>query len=129
MLVQDEIEEGIKLLSLYIYIYTYIHFSIHVSQTNPGFRVAFGAVVAATEISGIDLGMIPPPFFPQGRARSRTNKRTNPQHGVEEDCRSIPLSRRSRVERIGDVDAVVSTLARSGAGCRHPGNPRPFPFA
>lgn len=126
MLVQDEIEEGIKLLSLYIY--TYIHFSIHVSQTN-GFRVAFGAVVAATEISGIDLGMIPPPFFPQGRARSRTNKRTNPQHGVEEDCRSIPLSRRSRVERIGDVDAVVSTLARSGAGCRHPGNPRPFPFA
>lgn len=63
MLVQDEIEEGIKLLSLYIYIYTYIHFSIHVSQTNPGFRVAFGAVVAATEISGIDLEMIPPPSF------------------------------------------------------------------
>lgn len=72
--------------SLSIHIYTYIHFSIHVSQTNPGFRVAFGAVVAATEISGIDLGMISPPFFPQGRARERTNKRTNPQHGVEEDC-------------------------------------------
>lgn len=67
--------------------------------------------------------MIPPPLFlKDALARERILS-------VEEDCRSIPLPRRSRVERIGDVDVVVSTLARSGAGCRHPGNPRPFPFA
>lgn len=62
--------------SLSIHIYTYIRFSIHVSQTNPGFRVAFGAVVAATEISGIDLGMIPPPsFLKDALARERINER------------------------------------------------------
>lgn len=56
MEVQDEIEEGIeRAASLYIYICVYVHFSIHRTfrKQTPGFRVAFGAVVAATEISGI----------------------------------------------------------------------------
>lgn len=58
MEVQDEIEEGIERaasLYIYIYIYVYVHFSIHRTfrKQTPGFRVAFGAVVAATEISGI----------------------------------------------------------------------------
>lgn len=48
-------ESSAQLLCIYIYMCVYVHFSIHPTfrKQTPGFRVAFGAVVAATEISGI----------------------------------------------------------------------------
>lgn len=47
-------ESSAQLLCIYIYVCVRtLFYSPNVSQTNPGFRVAFGAVVAATEISGI----------------------------------------------------------------------------
>lgn len=56
MEVQDEIEEGIeRAVSLYIYICVCVRTLFYPTfrKQTPGFRVAFGAVVAATEISGI----------------------------------------------------------------------------
>lgn len=74
MLVQDEIEERIELLSLYTYIYVHTLFYSRFAN-KPRFQGCVWRSCCCNRNFWDRFRDDPSPFFPQGRARERTNER------------------------------------------------------